>query len=333
MNQTLSHEGESVREFYSKLPSPARVGIEATGSMKWFLKLMEELGIDCQVGHPATIRAAEPRRYRYSNWLDLRKVHPTLQAFLFYNHQPTMKHKLVLIGVGKLGRTLTGRIISQVFPQLDGVRIHRIDFCVDLFGVSVMSLAENIFAPGTHNFRIYKSQDGISHYFQCSGRRTVLAYDKVRSDKALRTSNLDLEIARLEVQLRGKGVPIRDFRDIHRYLEFDVLGPLEVRRVIAAFDATKPTSFLAARGFRSVVSEYGLDGALKLFPSSNRSFLKEKYLGAPLKDQLSSLAIGLRKGTSDWLADRIRFPRLPERRGTRPAKQRQNHSDDGLDFS
>jgi hypothetical protein len=33
-----------VREFYSTLPGPARVGIEATGSMKWFLNLMEELG-------------------------------------------------------------------------------------------------------------------------------------------------------------------------------------------------------------------------------------------------------------------------------------------------
>jgi transposase len=48
-----------VREFYSTLPDPVRVGIEATGSMKWFLHLMEELGIDCQVGHPATIRAAD----------------------------------------------------------------------------------------------------------------------------------------------------------------------------------------------------------------------------------------------------------------------------------
>ena len=26
---------------------------------------MEELGIDCQVGHPATIRAAEPRRQKH----------------------------------------------------------------------------------------------------------------------------------------------------------------------------------------------------------------------------------------------------------------------------
>ena len=65
VNQTLTHEGESVREFYSRLPSPVRVGIEATGSMKWFVHLMEELGIDCQVGHPATIRAAEPRRQKH----------------------------------------------------------------------------------------------------------------------------------------------------------------------------------------------------------------------------------------------------------------------------
>ncbi len=53
---TLKHEGQSVREFYSTLPRPVRVGIEATGSMQWFVNLMEELGIECLVGHPATIR-------------------------------------------------------------------------------------------------------------------------------------------------------------------------------------------------------------------------------------------------------------------------------------
>jgi hypothetical protein len=44
---------------------PARVGIEATGSMPWFVNLMEELGIECLVGHPATIRAAEPRKQNH----------------------------------------------------------------------------------------------------------------------------------------------------------------------------------------------------------------------------------------------------------------------------
>jgi transposase len=47
VNRTLTHEGNSVREFYSALPGPVRVGIEATGSMKWLVNLMEELGIDC----------------------------------------------------------------------------------------------------------------------------------------------------------------------------------------------------------------------------------------------------------------------------------------------
>ncbi len=65
MKMTLAHEGDNVREFYSTLPRPVRVGIEATGSMQWFVDLMEELGIECQVGNPAVIRAAEPRKQKH----------------------------------------------------------------------------------------------------------------------------------------------------------------------------------------------------------------------------------------------------------------------------
>jgi transposase len=65
VNATLKHEGSMVREFYANLPRPARVGIEATGSMQWFVNLMEELGIECLVGHPAEIRAAEPRKQKH----------------------------------------------------------------------------------------------------------------------------------------------------------------------------------------------------------------------------------------------------------------------------
>src|ERR1700739_3669029 len=48
VNRTLQHEGKEVREFYSQLPHPVLVGIEAIGPMQWFLKLLEELGIDPQ---------------------------------------------------------------------------------------------------------------------------------------------------------------------------------------------------------------------------------------------------------------------------------------------
>jgi len=65
VNLTLMHEGNAVREFYSQLPRPVLVGIEATGSMHWFLELMDKLGIECRVGHPAQIRGAEPRKQKH----------------------------------------------------------------------------------------------------------------------------------------------------------------------------------------------------------------------------------------------------------------------------
>jgi hypothetical protein len=41
VKMTMAHEGNNVREFYSTLPRPVRVGIEATGSMQWFVNLMK----------------------------------------------------------------------------------------------------------------------------------------------------------------------------------------------------------------------------------------------------------------------------------------------------
>jgi transposase len=65
VEKTLLHQGSNVREFYSRLSGPARLGIEATGSMQWFVNRMEELGIGCRVGHPVKIRAAEPRKQKH----------------------------------------------------------------------------------------------------------------------------------------------------------------------------------------------------------------------------------------------------------------------------
>jgi transposase len=63
--KVLPHEGDTVREFYAALPKPVLVGLEATGSMYWFLRLLEELGIAYQVGHPAAIRKAETRKQKH----------------------------------------------------------------------------------------------------------------------------------------------------------------------------------------------------------------------------------------------------------------------------
>jgi len=61
----IKHEGTAVRDFYAGLAPPILVGIEATGSMGWFVRLLEELGITCRVGDPARIRAVETRRQKH----------------------------------------------------------------------------------------------------------------------------------------------------------------------------------------------------------------------------------------------------------------------------
>jgi hypothetical protein len=61
----LLREGNAVREFYASLQGPVVVAIEATGAMQWFLELLEELGIECRVGHPAKIRASETRKQKH----------------------------------------------------------------------------------------------------------------------------------------------------------------------------------------------------------------------------------------------------------------------------
>src|ERR1700741_4455247 len=63
--KVLKHEGNAVREFYAALEGPVVVGIEASGAMQWFLELLEQLGIECRVGHPAKIRAAETRKQKH----------------------------------------------------------------------------------------------------------------------------------------------------------------------------------------------------------------------------------------------------------------------------
>src|SRR6185436_16083005 len=65
VEKTLKHEAGAVREFYAALPAPVVVGLEATGSMGWFLQVLDELEITYRVGHPATIRKAETRKQKH----------------------------------------------------------------------------------------------------------------------------------------------------------------------------------------------------------------------------------------------------------------------------
>jgi len=64
IERRLEHEAGEARAFYSALPSPARVGIEATGPVSWFAAMLTELGHELWVGDAAEIRARVVRKQK-----------------------------------------------------------------------------------------------------------------------------------------------------------------------------------------------------------------------------------------------------------------------------
>jgi transposase len=62
----LSHTlgQQPIRQFYTGLKRPVRVGLEASGYSQWFEEMLEELGIELWVGDPARVRKMAPRKQK-----------------------------------------------------------------------------------------------------------------------------------------------------------------------------------------------------------------------------------------------------------------------------
>ena len=64
LERRLEHENGEAQAFYRGLPKPVRVGIEATGPLHWFERLLAELGHELWIGDAAKIRASEVRKQK-----------------------------------------------------------------------------------------------------------------------------------------------------------------------------------------------------------------------------------------------------------------------------
>jgi len=60
----LEHESGEAQKFYRDLSKPVRVGVEATGPLQWFERLLAELGHELWIGNSAKIRASEVRKQK-----------------------------------------------------------------------------------------------------------------------------------------------------------------------------------------------------------------------------------------------------------------------------
>ena len=64
LERRLDHESGEAQAFYRSLQEPVRVGIEATGPIHWFERLLAELGHELWIGDSAKIRASEVRKQK-----------------------------------------------------------------------------------------------------------------------------------------------------------------------------------------------------------------------------------------------------------------------------
>jgi hypothetical protein len=187
---------------------------------KLFLQLAREQGV---------------RKWGYSHVIDLRQTDHKLPIILYCDGLRDGRHKVEVVGVARLGQSRTLRILKEVIGQSSGARIYRIDFCADLLGISVWELAQICYVGPSQNYQIYRSRTGDSVYVQRSKSKTIVLYDRkrrLRAEHDPRAAMLDPDedLTRIEVQLKGAGVPHRKLRHIHRYADVDLLAGLKLRR-------------------------------------------------------------------------------------------------------
>lgn len=58
----LSHSNGEAKRFYESLSQPVLVGVESSGNMRWFQRLLAGLGVELRIGDATAIQASNPRK-------------------------------------------------------------------------------------------------------------------------------------------------------------------------------------------------------------------------------------------------------------------------------
>jgi hypothetical protein len=252
----------------------------------------------------------------YGNVIDLRQTRYKMPVILHCDGRHNGIHKIELVGVARLGLRRTRKILKELMGELSAARIYRIDLCADFPGIWVWDLADIVIVSRTQNFRIHSNRGGASFYLQNSADKIILFYDKIKQLAAKGDALSGMykpgdHLTRIEVQLKGRGVPFKKIRDLYRYAEVDLLSALEFKRLKRLRDDAKPLHLLAAGGLRRLIHKYGQHAVKKRFSASHWAYIEKVLFRVLEGEEIPNLRLRLKRSIEDWLEDRIRFPRLP----------------------
>jgi hypothetical protein len=245
----------------------------------------------------------EPGREGYRHFVDLRKTKFKLPVLLYHQGLYSNISKLVFVKVSKRSLRRIKKILRLVCAYPRHAKIYRIDFALDLPNVTALELSRHCLVKQAQKSAVFRSRTGFSSYPHLSKTRTILIYDKVLPDGGRR------KITRLEIQLRGAGVPIREFQRIDDYAQIDVLKGVsffKFRRMRSSLTALQR---FAAIGMQSMISELGLQAARKIVTAGSWPHLQEKFF-EPADESLTNIPGVMRDEIRFWLQGLRRFPRL-----------------------
>jgi hypothetical protein len=225
-------------------------------------------------------------------------------------------NKIVFENVARLSLRRVRRILRSICGNLHQVKIYRIDWAVDLPGLTPSQLHQHCRVSGVQKSAFFHSRTGDSFYPHMSDGRTILIYDRSSQAKSKgnppshKLSNVDT-ITRVEVQFRGNGVPIREFTEIGGYADVDLLKGVTFLQFRPLRRGLKPLQLLAAMGMQSLVQEVGLQNAAKRFSAaSNWAYLSEKFFEPVPEADMPDVRFLMQESARDWLENRRRFARL-----------------------
>jgi len=149
----------------------------------------------------------------------------------------------------------------------------------------------------------------------------VLIYNKLRQLQSIgsplfKNYLMPDPLVRVEVQLKGHGLPVRYFHELDKFAELDLLQNLSFSEIGQKRSGLNTTDSLAAEGLLRKIEESGLQMTSKEYSSQKWAYLAKKFLRPASQSQFPDLNKLLRQSIRDWLENRTRFPRYPERRRT-----------------
>jgi hypothetical protein len=252
----------------------------------------------------------------YSSFTDLRETEVGLPVRLYCGGFYNGVNKIQLDReVAHLGLKRTQEIVQAICGDDPFIRISRIDWCLDLAGLSVTDFALYTRLERAQNFSLHKSREGATFYLRFSKHHKVLVYDRLARLRMTRSPLVQFykpsdRLTRLEIQLQGRGVPIRNFREIDRFGKDSLLRGLSFWKLASKRKGLTNVESLAAEGLLHKIEAYGLQGAAKMYTSQAWAYLSKKLLMPMPETSFPNLDRLMRKSIRDWLDNRVRFPRL-----------------------